>query len=276
MDLTDAAARARHHHRQAAQDDGETLAVRRGDDVRWTEGHHHAVSDVHDSVHAGGRRGFPDARRTDLHSRRRDRGNAAAGEFPAAAACAESRQGHVDGNDGDHHRSAAADGRRAVGPCHARQPSGGAYGHRFLYETHHAVETAHRRNRSAGVYAAADRRAQLGEGVRQEPSGGRARGDQGESRREPRRERSGGRGLRAPARPDHELAAPHRNRTQFRPYDLARQRPVQGAAAAHGHVGETREQPHPAHDPAVQRRRTVRAYARGPSGCDRTCDRPAV
>ena len=91
VDLTDAAARARHHHRQAAQDDGETLAVRRGDDVRWTEGHHHAVSDVHDSVHAGGRRGFPDARRTDLHRRRCDRGDAAAGEFPAAAACAESQ-----------------------------------------------------------------------------------------------------------------------------------------------------------------------------------------
>lgn len=36
-------------------------AVRRGDDVRWTEGHHHAVSDVHHSVHACGRREFPDA-----------------------------------------------------------------------------------------------------------------------------------------------------------------------------------------------------------------------
>lgn len=61
VDLTDAAARARHHHRQATQDDGETLAIGRRHDVRRTERHHHTVTDVHHSVHACGGSEFPDA-----------------------------------------------------------------------------------------------------------------------------------------------------------------------------------------------------------------------
>lgn len=72
MDFADAAIGARHHHRQATQDDGEALAIGGRHDVRRAEGHHHTVADVHDSVHNRGGREFPDAQRTDLHRRRCD------------------------------------------------------------------------------------------------------------------------------------------------------------------------------------------------------------